>query len=185
MWSLSLEWMLLALAVFWAVGAYGRIARLRSSCVQQFGAVDACLGQWQVLLQAFAAQQSADSPLHQAAQQLQAALAEARDRPLREASLASLEQACSALDAAWQALLAGMRDEDRAGDAGTLPAWLQRGAEQQLRNRLGLQQFNAAAERHNAAIGQYPARLLGGLLGWQPVRSLRVEPAALAQESGT
>src|SRR5256885_2521151 len=60
MWSLSLEWMLLALLVFWAVGAYNRLARLRSGCVQQFGVLDAHLGQWHAMLQAFEAQPKAE-----------------------------------------------------------------------------------------------------------------------------
>ena len=211
MWSLSLEWMLLALLVFWAVGAYNRLARLRSGCVQQFGALDAHLGQWHAMLQAFEAQPKAEgqSPalvhaqaaLHQTAAQLQAALVDARGRPLRETALASLEHACSALDVAWQAMTKVAVDTGTGtGAAGTgaapsdapspdpdpLQPWQQRWTEHQVRNRLGLQQFNAAAERYNAAIAQYPARLLAWLLGFRPVRSLLVEPvASKAQESGT
>ena len=207
MWSLSLEWMLLALLVFWAVGAYNRLARLRSGCVQQFGALDAHLGQWHAMLQAFEAQPKAEgqSPalvhaqaaLHQTAAQLQAALVEARGRPLRETALASLEHACSALDVAWQAMTKVAVDTSAAGtgaappdapspDPDPLQPWQQRWTEHQVRNRLGLQQFNAAAERYNAAIAQYPARLLAWLLGFRPVRSLLVEPvASKAQESGT
>ncbi|ROQ89771.1 LemA protein [Delftia acidovorans] len=207
MWSLSLEWMLLALLVFWAVGAYNRLARLRSGCVQQFGALDAHLGQWHAMLQAFEAQPKAEgqSPalvhaqaaLHQTAAQLQAALVDARGRPLRETALASLEHACSALDVAWQAMTKVAVDTGAAGtgaappdapspDPDPLQPWQQRWTEHQVRNRLGLQQFNAAAERYNAAIAQYPARLLAWLLGFRPVRSLLVEPvASKAQESGT
>ena len=71
-------------------------------------------------------------------------------------------------------------------DPDPLQPWQQRWTEHQVRNRLGLQQFNAAAERYNAAIAQYPARLLAWLLGFRPVRSLLVEPvASKAQESGT
>lgn len=233
MWSLSLEWMLLALLVFWAVGAYNRLARLRSHCVQQFGVLDAHLGQWHAMLQAFEAQHpaaDAQTPaltharaaLSQTATQLQAALADARGRPLRDTALASLEHACGALDVAWQAMVKMAGDSAEAEAAGTevsgavassaaasgavapdadagaqavvavasgmdlLQPWLQRWTEHQVRNRLGLQQFNAAAERHNAAIGQYPARLMGWLLGFEPVRCLQLEPAAAkAQESGT
>ncbi|KEH07453.1 hypothetical protein GY14_27340 [Delftia tsuruhatensis] len=209
MWSLSLEWMLLALLVFWAVGAYNRLARLRSGCVQQFGTLDAYLGQWHAMLQAFEAQPKgegqspalvhAQAALHQTAAQLQAALVDARGRPLRESALASLEHACSALEVAWQAMTKVAVDTG-TGAAGTgaapsdtpspdpdpLQPWQQRWTEHQVRNRLGLQQFNAAAERYNAAIAQYPARLLAWLLGFRPVRSLLVEPApSKVQESGT
>ena len=199
--------MLLALLVFWAVGAYNRLARLRSGCVQQFGALDAHLGQWHAMLQAFEAQPKAEgqSPalvhaqaaLHQTAAQLQAALVDARGRPLRETALASLEHACSALDVAWQAMTKVAVDAGAAGsgpapsdapspDPDPLQPWQQRWTEHQVRNRLGLQQFNAAAERYNAAIAQYPARLLAWLLGFRPVRRLLIEPAApRAQESGT
>lgn len=213
--------MLLALLVFWAVGAYNRLARLRSNCVQQFGVLDAHLGQWHAMLQAFEAQHpaaDAQTPaltharaaLSQTASQLQAALADARGRPLRDTALASLEHACSALDVAWQAMVKMAGDRAEAEAAGVevpsaaasgavasgadgvasgldpLQPWLQRWTEHQVRNRLGLQQFNAAAERHNAAIGQYPARLMGWLLGFEPVRCLQLEPAAAkAQESGT
>src|SRR2546427_9325972 len=96
MWSLSLEWMLLALLVFWAVGAYNRLARLRSGCVQQFGVLDAHLGQWHAMLQAFEAQPKAEgqSPalvhaqaaLHQTAAQLQAARSEEHTSELQSQS---------------------------------------------------------------------------------------------------
>lgn len=200
MWSLSLEWMLLALLVFWAVGAYNRLARLRSSCVQQFGVLDAHLGQWHAMLQAFEAQPKvegqgaalvhAQAALYQTAAQLQSALVDARGRPLRETALASLEHACSALEVAWQAMAKMAADGAQPGasspDADPLLPWQQRWTEHQVRNRLGLQQFNAAAERYNAAIAQYPARLLAWLLGFRPVRRLLIEPAApRAQESGT
>jgi LemA protein len=202
--------MLLALVVFWAVGAYNRLAKLRSSCVQQFGVLDAHLGQWHAMLQEFDAQQPAAdagataqaharAALTQTTAQLQAALVDARGRPLRETALASLEHACTVLEVAWLAMVKVTGDGSAAealppaetpgaAASGTamLQPWLQRWTEHQVRTRLGLQQFNAAATRHNAAIAQFPASLLGWLLGFRPVRCLQVEPAApKGQESAT
>ena len=117
----------------------------------------------------------------------------------RASSTVRMRRTCSALEVAWQAMTKVAVDTG-AGAAGTgtapsdapspdpdpLQPWQQRWTEHQVRNRLGLQQFNAAAERYNAAIAQYPARLLAWLLGFRPVRSLLVEPvASKAQESGT
>ncbi|WP_084455351.1 LemA protein [Comamonas composti] len=188
MWSLSFEWLLLAVLVFWVVGAYKRLSRLRASCIQQFGALDAHLGQWLALLQQYqaesksedrpAAQVHAEAALEQTLIQLQSALAEARSRPLRETALASLEHSCSAVNVAWQAVLSVMLDEAEEVQQASM-AWQKRWAEHQVRNHLGLQHFNQAVNQYNTAIAQYPARLLAGLLGLRSVRALAPMAAAL------
>ena len=96
MWSISLDWIVLAVLVFWAVGAYNRVMRLRSACVQAFGALDAHLAQLLALLATYeAAQSSAGAPpavqrdaLQAAAAQCAEALAGARAHPLRTAAVA-------------------------------------------------------------------------------------------------
>ena len=41
MWILSLEWLSLAITVFWVAGAWKRLQRLRTTCKSAFAALDA------------------------------------------------------------------------------------------------------------------------------------------------
>ena len=53
MWSNPFLWIFLALVLFWAVGAYNRLVRLRSTAIQAFGALDAHLMRWVAMLGEF------------------------------------------------------------------------------------------------------------------------------------
>jgi len=44
-------WLLLALAVFWSLGAYNRLVRLRSAVGQQFVSLESVLLQYQEVVQ--------------------------------------------------------------------------------------------------------------------------------------
>lgn len=182
MWSLSLEWLLLALLCFWAVGAYGRLARLRSACVEQLGILDLEWIRWQAMLAQCAASpwpgeqpaalQHAQAALQQTSVQLAAALAQARHQPLRDTPMAALEHAHAALEVAWNAMV---KIADETGDEAQqqwLQQWLAQWSEHQGRHRLQAQHFNAAVQRLNAAIAQIPARFLAWLFGFRSVRSL-------------
>lgn len=183
MWSVSLDWIVLAVLVFWAVGAYNRIMRLRTACVQAFGALDSYLLQAQGLLGEWAAAQAAAADLegthrlaHAAWQQslaaLGAALAGARARPLHAQTMQGLERAHAAQFAAWQALknLPGAPED---------PAWRLRWQQQQAQTGLAADQFNTAVAQYNAAIAQFPARVLAWFFGFRAARPL--QPALGAQ----
>ena len=177
MWSISLDWIVLAVLVFWAVGAYNRVMRLRSACVQAFGALDSYFLQTQGLLSEWSAAQAAGDDVadaqrlaHAAWQQslaaMGAALAGARARPLHAQSMQALEQAHDAQFAAWQALknLPGAPDD---------LAWRLRWQQQQAQTGLAADQFNTAVAQYNAAIAQFPARVLAWFFGFRAARPLQ------------
>lgn len=177
MWSVSLDWIVLAVLVFWAVGAYNRIMRLRTSCVQAFGALDSYLQQAQGLLSEWNASQTAaeeptapqrlaDAAWQQSLAAMGAALAAARARPMHAPTVQRFERAHEAQFVAWQALknLPGSPDE---------PGWRLRWQQQQAQTGLAADQFNTAVAQYNAAIAQFPARVLAWFFGFRAARALQ------------
>jgi LemA protein len=170
-------WAVCALLLFWAVGAYNRLVRLRSAVVQAFGGLDAHLVRLMAMLaecdaahaSAQGAVAGARKALQAAATQFGASLAVARARPLQPDTAAALAAGRDVLDAAWQSLLRTREDED--GPAAVAP-WRQQWEEHQAQSRLALQQFNDAVAQYNAAIAQFPPRLLAWLFGFKPARPL-------------
>src|SRR5690606_23653767 len=161
MWSLSLDWIVLAVLVFWAVGAYNRVMRLRSACVQAFGSLDTYFMQTQGLLNEWNAVQARSAEpvvcAHKLAYEawtqslgaMGAALAGARARPLNAPAVQALERAHDAQAVAWQALA----DMPCAPDGEAQPqVWRQRWQQQQAQIGLATAQFNTAVAQYNAAI---------------------------------
>ena len=118
MWSSPLFWIALAVALFWALGAYNRLMRLRSAVLQAFGSFDAHMVRRVAFLSEFsvavhgrghAFQPGSESPamtaLQGATTQLGASLAVARARPQDVDAVAALEAAREVLWACWQAAI--------------------------------------------------------------------------------
>ncbi len=191
MWSLSLDWMVLAVLVFWAMGAYNRVMRLRSACVQAFGALDTYFMQTQGLLNEWNAAQarcaepggSAHKLAYEAWQQslgaMGAALAGARARPLHAPAVQALERAHDAQTAAWLTLADLPCAPDGEAAQAQQQAWRQRWQQQQAQIGLATAQFNNAVAQYNAAIAQFPARVLAWFFGFRPARTLT--PASAPQ----
>ncbi|WP_440106581.1 LemA family protein [Acidovorax sp. BL-A-41-H1] len=149
MWSSPLFWIAVSLTVFWALGAYNRLMRLRSAVVQAFGAFDAHMQRLLALLGEVAAARPVDgavsrtvdpastvipavraddrmAALEGATVQFSASLAVARARPLHADALAALAAARSVLDACWAAAMnesAGLATQNVAapGDSSAAP----------------------------------------------------------------
>ncbi len=184
MWSLSLDWIVLAVLVFWAVGAYNRVMRLRSTCVQAFGSLDTYFMQTQGLLNEWNAVQarsaepggSAHKLAYEAWQQslgaMGAALAGARARPLNASAVQALERAHDAQAAAWHALADMPCAPDGEATEAQPQVWRQRWQQQQGQIGLATAQFNTAVAHYNAAIAQFPARVLAWFFGFRPARTL-------------
>lgn len=124
MWSSPLFWIVFSIAIFWALGAYNRLMRLRSAVVQAFGSLDAHIVRQVALLGEFGAAypapaavpgQGASQPmpphfqelaaLQGATTQLSASLAVARARPLQASAIAALAAAREVLQASWSKAL--------------------------------------------------------------------------------
>ncbi len=190
MWTLVI---VLALLLFWAIGAYNRLVRLRSAALRAFAAVDAHLVQWLALAtdQAplpqpvpdnddrpnaqphDAAHSSRDhAALQAAAGQFAAALAVARARPLDAATVAALATGRDIVETAWEALVQAAARHSEGVAPPTMAAWLQQREQLGVHGALPLQQFNAAVAQYNAAVGQFPASVLAWLFGFHSARTL-------------
>jgi LemA protein len=172
-------WVLAGLLFFWMLGAHNRVVALRTAIVAAWGQVDAAL---QTRLQALAtlrgavgprlpAEQAALDAVAAALSQLQQAAEALRARPADAAGAEALGRAEAVLAPALVRLSslieqhADWRDEaDVAGPLGTLrelaPRWL-----------FARQMYNDAVAAYNAAIRQFPTRLLTRVFRFTPAGS--------------
>ncbi|KRD21092.1 LemA family protein [Acidovorax sp. Root267] len=194
MWSSPLFWIVFAIAVFWALGAYNRLMRLRSAVVQAFGSFDAHMVRLLALLGEFGAAHAVQqlppaggmapemAALQGATTQLSASLAMARARPLQSEAVAALVAAREVLHASWQKAVPNLPGDNNAqmpalADAADLlprPAllWQMRWDEHVQQNDQATRVFNDAVLHYNAAIAQFPANLLAWVFGFKAARRL-------------
>ena len=117
MWGWGL-WVAAALLLFWGIGAYNRLVRLRAAVTKAFAALDEQLVRQLVWIQGGVPESLRDGPhttpgeltddvtvawtrLHAASEQFAVALAQARAQPLDVAVMAALVMAHEALRTAW------------------------------------------------------------------------------------
>ena len=172
--------------LFWFVGAYNRLVRLRSAALQAYTTLDAALARQLEFVQARAIAaddavygRQAIVQLHATAMQLTTLLGATRQRPLDPERVAALATALHVMLAAWQRLfpdevvsfdadgtlsrpvpLGGVViDASPAPDAGAI-AWPEPSAAAEIARG----QFNLAVRQYNAAIGQIPAVLVAWVM---------------------
>lgn len=183
MTSSIVSWSIAALLLFWAVGAYNRLMRLRAEAKTAFEALDAELARQIDLVRKELPppEQTQPAPLegepvsfwsglHSAAAQFAASLAAARAKPLEPEGIAALSAAQDILAMAWER---AERDDahDLAGPR--LPdTVLMRRAQLALQTHAATEQFNLAVRRYNEGIAQFPALVLAWVFGFQPGRAL-------------
>jgi hypothetical protein len=189
-------WVLGAVALFWFIGAYNRIVRLRSAALQAYAALDAALARQLDFVQARLAEAApaqpppavngtADASLQASTGQLVTLLAATRLQPLDPSGIAALSTALHVMLGAWQRLYPdavvsfeadgtlsrpaplGARDEPAAG---AVPiAWPEPSAAAEIARS----QFNQAVDHYNAAIAQFPALLVAWIMQLRPAAPLR------------
>jgi LemA protein len=184
-------WSLCAVLLFWMVGAYNRLMRLRADANAAFATLEAELSRQVDLVQNQLPGPEATQPasldgegsfwagLHGAAAQFAASLAAARSRPLEPAGIAALSAAQDVLAMAWER---AERDDahDLAGPR--LPDTVtSRRAHLALQTHAATEQFNKAVVRYNQAIAQFPAVLLAWLFGFKPGRGVTPLAASVLQ----
>ncbi|MBI5107639.1 MAG: LemA family protein [Rhodocyclales bacterium] len=182
--STWLWWIVAAVLVFWAVGAYNRLVRLRAEANSAFHALAAQMAQQVTLVESCLPPEEAGSVqsvfeggsafwggLQGAAAQFAASLAYARARPLEPDRIAALGAAQEIFDMAWDR---AERDDahDLAGPR--LPEHIT-GERAQLarQTQVAIRHFNEAVLHYNEAIAQFPALLLAWLFGFHAGRGLR------------
>jgi LemA protein len=178
-----LIWAITGVLLFWTVGAYNRLMRLRAEANVAFASVVSELARQVELVrnQLPAPEQTQPVPLegeplsfwsslHGAAGQLAATLATARHKPLDPEGIEALSAAQEVLGMAWER---AARDDahDLAGPR--LPdTVLLRRAQLLLQAHAATEAFNAAVARYNEAIAQFPAIVLAWLFGFRRARAL-------------
>lgn len=171
MWSSPLFWIVVAIVLFWALGAYNRLMRLRSAVIQAFGGVDVHLLRLVTLLgdiQGVSGGGSARQALQAAAPQLGASLALARARPLDVEALAALAVAKAAADAAW----AACTQSQEPGQNEALAPFRGRWEELSVALQQAVAVLNASVALHNSAVRQFPAVVLARTFGFRPAQGL-------------
>ncbi|WP_367848688.1 LemA family protein [Rhodoferax sp. WC2427] len=180
-----LWWSLAAVLLFWSVGAYNRLVRLRSLALRSFSALATPMQRYAEIVQfgsaipvspadtAFIAPTQAWAGLQGAQAQFSASLAVARSRPLDGAAINALAAADTVLQMAWLRVAT----EGATGTGPVLPDTAQaqwNEARQQIRP--AAQSFAQAVHSYNAAINQFPAMLLAWLFGFRTATSLPTDP---------
>ena len=176
-----LFWIALAVLLFWSLGAYNRLVRLRALVISSFGPIDQRLSQALELLNPNAAAPAPGvangqapepdqgrappdrSGLHAAAAQLTLSLRIARKQPLDASAMAAFRTAYATMHAVWERHHA---DADRvASDLARLPDRLAWEDDTKLA-REAMDAYNQSVLAYNGAIAQFPAVLLAYLFGF-------------------
>lgn len=179
-------WGIAAVLLFWSVGAYNRLVRLRSDANAAFAAMAVELSRQAELVHASMPASMIPTGLTQpgelldevtalwsglraAATQLTASVTAMRPHPLEPEAAAALTAARDVLTSAWMRV--AQEANDLAGssipEALTLQ-WQQLSAQ----SRAAAERFNEAVARYNHAIAQFPAVLLAGLFGFKRARGV-------------
>lgn len=167
-----------AVLVFWIVGAYNRLVSLRSAITRSFPPLDAELLRRETLLQHWMAAARpvlgeathAVEAVSAAEGQVRAALDAMRPRPVMPREATTLRLAEDTLIAARQRLLT--EAVSRADSSADLVA--QNEALMAAENALvfARRQFNDASLQYNAARRQFPTWLVAHLFGFRPAGTL-------------
>lgn len=194
MWIVSLEWLCLAVTVFWVIGAFKRLQRLRQESKQAFAAVDAQLMQTIDWLRSCARLRTlkervsgvpiahAQHALLPSADLLEGALLQAKQHPLQAETIAALDSTWQSAQVAWLAYMQLSQGQADAHDE-QLQEWSLRWQQLTTLHLHSTAQFNAAVNDYNHAIAQFPACVIARLSGLKSARTFQKDAALLMQSS--
>jgi len=174
--------LLAAILLFWAVGAYNRLVRLRCEVGRAISALDAVLSLQPALIQAslpsvLTSDALADgsstywSRLGSAGDQYARSLANARAQPLDPEAVSALCAAQRVLDDVWRSAepTAGDREAHDASLPDGMISRFERLADQVAGPR---EAFDASIKAYNDAVRQFPALLLARIWGFKPAAGI-------------
>ncbi|BEP33662.1 hypothetical protein GmRootV59_06360 [Variovorax sp. V59] len=189
-------WIVIAVLLFWFVGAYNRLVRLRAAVLQAYATLDAALRKQLDFVQASitaalpekaaSSHSSAVAPLQAATTQLATLLGATRLHPLDPGGMAALATALQVLITAWQrqhpdAVTVFEADGTLSRPAPLLPAGAGAASgtlepmawpEPSAAAEIARSQFNLAVGQYNAAIVQFPALLVAWMVRLRPAAPL-------------
>ena len=180
-----LLWAAIACILFWCVGVYNRVMRLRARGFDAFGSLEKHLRHYGAIVRtlspvgeghaSFAASMGQNAVADDWAHlivclgALDQSLKLARPSPFDSEGLARVSAACADLGSAWTRVKAA--PADLAGSA--LPEELERHWEDSAqRARSATEGFNQIMQKYNEATSQFPARLICRLFGFTPIALL-------------
>jgi LemA protein len=168
-------WVVLAVLLFWTVGAYKRLLATRAQIAQAFEPLGTEFSQFVVLVQdSFSLAVEPDAPPAQAgmvgaALQFELSLRAAQANPLDNLALQALDTAYQALGNSWDRVQ--NEPPDLAGSI--IPEALhEQWAALTLRVDSARFEFNQRVLDYNRAIEQFPARILARLMRLQSAQSI-------------
>lgn len=188
MWILSLEFLLLAVLLFWCTGAMKRLKRLRGSCVHALQALDAQFVQAVELMRSCTRMQTlkeqvasvyvphAQQALLASAEVLESAQQQALKHPLRPENVAALDVAWQGVQVAWQSYVQQCTGQSDMHNE-HVQEWTQRWTQLQTLQNHCTAQFNAAMDLYNRSITQFPACALARLSGHRMGRTFQKDAA--------
>lgn len=179
-------WFVIAVLLFWSMGAYNRLMRLRSQGIVAFAALEALFNQYVLLVKTNFqdagvvhflpdsgpgqdTSSAAWAGLAAAAEQFNASLKVAHAQPLNGPTTRALRTALETLCLSWSRL--SDLPPDLAGPA--LPSTLQSQWEQLASQvEMARTEFNKRVVNYNEAINQFPALLLAWVFGFKPAQPI-------------
>jgi LemA protein len=169
-----LLWLGLAVVLFWCVGLYNRIMRVRARGMGAFGSIEKYLRTMTQTVQAHVAAAGTDipdywNPLLTQIQLVESACKSVRGAPLAPNPLEQLGHAIDALQAHWKELRDG--PSDLAGSPVPEPLQ-QQWDDLSTRLQAAREAFNLILTRYNEAMQQFPASLVVASMGFQPAGQL-------------
>ncbi len=181
-----LLWIVCAVLVFWFVGAYNRLVRLRAKAIASFALLEGLFDQYIVAVRAhglgLGSQQLLDDcatqndgfliawqGLSAAVEQFGASLRAVHLQPLDGPAMSALSTAHGTLGLSWERLRC--LPDDLAGP--TLPDdFLAQWAHITIQVEMAQSEFNRLVLDYNEAIGQFPALLLAWIFDFKPAQSI-------------
>ncbi len=178
-------WLGMAVLLFWSLGAYNRLVRLRAQVRGMFAQVDQPMVQTLALLGEAAGVPDATSavddtalpdtsgvPVHYglqaAAIQLEVALRVVRKHALDASAVAALQTAYATTHDVWDRRQGTLPDAVSADEVVMQRAW----EDNTHVVRVAVGGFNAAVQAYNAAIAQFPASILAYLFSFSQAAQL-------------
>ena len=170
-------WFVIAVLLFWAMGAYNRLVRCRSQGLLAFSVLAGHFNQYLLLVKTHvpaadevnAAVLAAWAGLAAAADQFSASLRVAHSQPLNAPAMRALKTALETLQLSRGRVCERPAQAAESAAAQALAAqWEQ----VSVMTELARAEFNRTVEHYNQAIGQFPALLLAWLFGFKPAQMI-------------
>jgi len=179
-------WVFCALTVFWALGAYNRLVRLRAQVDAQYTQVMVALTGLTELAQQAISDAVADTSSHRTSsdalhiaacwRRLSTSATQARVAMARMQEHSLLPQSVEDLNQAWR-LFEDTWDELKVSPWGLMPEPLRlQWQEHRLLSQPLRRNFNKAVEQYNQAIAMWPATLVARLFQFRPASTLQEGP---------